>query len=276
MSDPSETHIRCVPPSCFVIAHYSDYQGELSSVLGVLRMIYVTGDTHIPINIDKLSPENFPEQSSLTKNDYVIVCGDFGLIWNHNGENETERKWKKWLDERPFTTLFVDGNHENFDRLNNYQTEVWKGGKIHRITDSIIHLMRGQVFELEGKKFFTFGGARSVDRGVVTGTEHTDRGKNWWDAELPTMAEMDEARENLALHGNKVDVIITHDLPGREQTLLAKAWRFSVWPTYLNSFLDDIRIETEYDQWYAGHYHMDIALTPKIREIFNNVINIFA
>lgn len=37
--------------------------------------------------------------------------------------------WRSWLNDRPFTTLFVDGNHENFDLLNAYPVENWHGGK---------------------------------------------------------------------------------------------------------------------------------------------------
>lgn len=72
--------------------------------------------------------------------------------------------WRSWLNDRPFTTLFVDGNHEIFDLLNAYPVENWHGGKIHRIAPSIIHLMRGQLFDIEGKSFFTMGGAESHDR----------------------------------------------------------------------------------------------------------------
>ena len=42
-------------------------------------MIYVTGDTHANIDIAKLNTTKFPQQKELTKNDFVIICGDFGL-----------------------------------------------------------------------------------------------------------------------------------------------------------------------------------------------------
>lgn len=48
-------------------------------------------------------------------------------------------------------------------RLNEMPIEYWNGGKIHRVRPSVIHLMRGQVFNLQGKMFFTFGGASSHD-----------------------------------------------------------------------------------------------------------------
>ena len=44
-------------------------------------MIYVTGDTHA--DFKRFSTNNFPEQREMTKYDYVIVCGDFGGIWDY-------------------------------------------------------------------------------------------------------------------------------------------------------------------------------------------------
>lgn len=66
----------------------------------------------------------------------------------------------KWLDSKPFTTLWIDGNHENFDLLKKQKITKWHGGNIQRIQPSVIHLMRGQIYELEGLKIFTFGGAK--------------------------------------------------------------------------------------------------------------------
>ena len=58
----------------------------------------------------------------------------------------------------PFTVLFVSGNHENFDLLKVLPTEEWHGGKVQFIRPHVIHLLRGQVFEIEGYTFFTMGG----------------------------------------------------------------------------------------------------------------------
>ena len=95
-----------------------------------------------------------------------------------------ERDLKPFSD-LPVTVLFVDGNHENFDLLNAYPVEMWKGGKVHNIKPDIIHLMRGQVFEIEGKTIFTFGGAASIDR------DWRIEGESWRAQELPTYEELD-------------------------------------------------------------------------------------
>ena len=82
-------------------------------------------------------------QNQLSREDFMIICGDFGLIWE---DCEEERNWLKWLEDRPWTTLWIDGNHENFDRLKSFSTEKWNGGLIQKITPHIFHLCRGQVF----------------------------------------------------------------------------------------------------------------------------------
>ena len=79
-------------------------------------MIYITGDIHREQDIHKINPREFTVGDTLTENDYVIICGDFGCVWDGStGDNF----WLKWLDSLPWNTLFIDGNHENFDVLNN-------------------------------------------------------------------------------------------------------------------------------------------------------------
>lgn len=73
-------------------------------------MIFITGDTHADVR--RFNHNNFPEQSEMTKDDYVIVCGDFGLVFSQV-ESKGEQYWLDWLERKSFTTLFVDGNHEN-------------------------------------------------------------------------------------------------------------------------------------------------------------------
>ena len=43
-------------------------------------MIYITGDCHG--NFERFNPNIFPEQNEMTKEDYVIICGDFGGVWH--------------------------------------------------------------------------------------------------------------------------------------------------------------------------------------------------
>ena len=213
-------------------------------------MIYITGDTHIPIDIGKLSTKKFPEQKELTKSDYVIICGDFGGLWDGSKE---EKYWLEWLNRKSFTTLFVDGNHENFDMLNQLPTEEFCGGLIHKVSDSIFHLMRGNIYTIEDKKIFTFGGAESHDK------EHRIIGKSRWNEELPDETEMELALNNLKAHNNKADFIITHAAPTSVQLQIKPQYR----PNMLTDFLEEIKNTVSYQRWYFGHYHKDIAVDEK-------------
>lgn len=127
-------------------------------------------------------------------------------------ESTYEKEMLDWLESRNFTTLFVDGNHENYTRLYNYPVEEWKGGNVHKIRNSVLHLMRGEVFDIDNKKFFVFGGARSHDiqDGILNLDEeekiyeYRKRGAFfrirdflWWDLELPTNEEMENGIKNL-------------------------------------------------------------------------------
>lgn len=167
-------------------------------------MILITGDTHGTADFYKLLSNRF---KSLTKEDYMIICGDCGILFNPM-DAEYMINLYSYL---PFTVLFVDGNHENFDLINSFPIELWNGGKIHRISKSVIHLMRGQVFDIGGRTFFTFGGAYSFDKA------HRIPGISWWEEEMPKADEKQEGIKNLSRYNNNVDYIISHDCPRREK-----------------------------------------------------------
>ncbi len=104
-------------------------------------MIYFTGDTHREQDVAKINPDDkFPKGKELTSDDYLIVMGDFGFVYDGG---KGDKFWLDWLESLPWTTCFIDGNHENFDLLNQYPQEQWHGGQIHRIRSNIVHLMRG-------------------------------------------------------------------------------------------------------------------------------------
>ena len=176
--------------------------------------IYITGDTHADFR-------RFGSHFFDDKECYVIICGDFGGIWDGS---KTEKYWLDWLEKKKFTLLFVDGNHENFDMLNSFPVTEWNGGKVHVIRDNIIRLMRGQVFTIDGTRFFTFGGGQSHDiqAGIFDRSDpdfavkkkKLDRERalyridheSWWKEELPSEEEMAEGLLNLEKAGNAVDV----------------------------------------------------------------------
>ncbi len=224
-------------------------------------MIYITGDCHG--DFSRFENEKF---KNLTKSDYVIICGDFGGIFDYSGKARYEKKNLKALDKLKFTTLFVDGNHENFNRLYNYPVVEWNGGKVHKISSSIFHLMRGEVYEINGKKIFAFGGASSHD--IPDGILNIDdeekieeydkrhagyriRNYNWWDLELPMAEELNNGLVNLEKNNYKVDYIITHCAPTSIQNAFNKYYP----DNKLTKYFEEVKDKVEFKKWYFGHYH---------------------
>lgn len=224
-------------------------------------MIYLTGDLHGGIDIHKLSKRNF-DDSALTKSDYLIILGDFGLIWNSPPTHE-EEYWLNWLSKKNYTTLFIDGNHENHLLLNSYPVTTWNGGKIHKICDSVFHLMRGQIFTIDNHTLFTMGGADSIDKAWRTIS------KSWWPEEMPNKEEYTEGIQNLRLFNHQVDYIITHTAPTSIVNQLIPEIKP---PDQLTNFLEAIKAGTQYKHWYFGHFHEDRDIDKKHTLLYYNII----
>ena len=96
--------------------------------------------------------------------------------------------------------LFCDGDHENFNKLKSYDISEWNGGKVQFVRKNIIHLMRCEVYEIDSKKIFVFGGGYSIDK------DYRVLGKSWWPEEMPNEVEYENASRNLQASGYKIAV----------------------------------------------------------------------
>lgn len=223
-------------------------------------MIYITSDIHIPIDVGKISTRAFTRRFHVSPSDTLIICGDFSGVWAGDG---TEKYWLEWLSKKPFTTLFIDGNHENHRRLaTEFPVVDFCGGRAHRIRENVFHLMRGYMFELEGYLVFAMGGAASHDRACRT------EGVNWWPEELPSAEEYARARESLDGCGWKVDYVITHCAPESIQQECFLGYEANE----LTAFLQEISQRLSYRRWYFGHYHTDRRMDDRHTCLFDAVI----
>ena len=222
-------------------------------------MIYITGDTHG--EYDHFL--NRVYRNHVTEKDTVIVCGDFGFV---NDLVEKRRIALGNLKKEPFTIAFVDGNHENFNYLYTFPVIEWNGGMVHKVADNIYHLMRGQRFEIEGKSFFTMGGAYSLDK--KTRTENY----NWWKQELPTDEEYKTAKETLEKCGYKVDYVLTHTVP---QSVIHYLGRVpDPHDAELTGYFEWLYHELDFKMWFAGHFHVDKLVRDDLQVLFDEIIAI--
>lgn len=250
-------------------------------------MVYLTGDTHADFH--RFNTEQFPEQREMTKDDICIILGDFGGVWDNSSE---EKYWLDWMNEKPFTTVFVDGNHENFDLLESFPVVDFHGGKAHQIRDSIFHLIRGYCFDFEGKKFFAFGGASSHDIGdgildplAFRNSEQFQKvyrkwslarkmfrvkGISWWEQELPTEEEMKRGIQTLAENHNEVDFVISHCLP---QNVASMVGFYS--PDKLTNYFDSLLFNgLQFGHWYCGHYHINRRIMTDYDVLYEKIVRI--
>lgn len=244
-------------------------------------MFYITGDTHG--DFTRLSNKNWPAAKSLTKDDVLVICGDFGGVW---ADTKDQKYWLDWLEERPFTVCFADGNHENFDALDAYPVATWNGGKVHFVRPHVIHLMRGQVFDIQGARVFVMGGAASHDvkDGILDpedpnfknlllakrwlGQQFRVKGRSWWPQEMPSDEEYEEARRNLDACGWKVDIVVSHCGPTEVIRLLDRNYG----PDRLTDFLQEVSDRLDYDFWYFGHYHTNAVPTDKHAVLYKMIL----
>lgn len=275
--------------------------------------VYVTGDTHGCKGVlNRLNSCNFYEQKEMKADEenYVIVLGDFGVVWGNNdskdakfafdvekgekGEDTNEAYTLDWLKDKPFTVLFVEGNHDNYPRIYTYPVKEWHGGKVHEIRQNVLHLIRGEVYEIEGSKFFAFGGASShdINDGILDINDFKNYNKfknayrdwsnsgksfrvnniSWWKEELPKASEYGNALENLSKANFKVDYCLSHCAPTFVQSYLDRGFK----KDELTDFFQKLYYEDglTFKAWMFGHYHTNKKLLDKFVCLYEQVVRI--
>ncbi len=234
--------------------------------------VYLTGDTHGMVgseDFDRFEVWNFPEGAELTRDDCLIVLGDFGMPSDLFDSDHDLRS----LAAKPWTTLFIDGNHERFDYLNHLKVEKWHGGAVHRYPryENIVHLMRGEVYDIGGYSFFCMGGAQSIDKAIQQswGT--------WFPEEIPDEAEYANARKNLARCDWRIDFVLSHTCATR---YLAEAIGdkgfigVGAVSDKLTDFLDELEDKLQYRHWFCGHFHRDCDINSRHTVLYRSIVDL--
>ena len=216
-------------------------------------MVYITGDIH-----GNIHDERFKFINKLNKDDIIIFLGDFGFDWSPKHIKEYNV---------PCKTLFIAGNHENYDILKNLpETELY-GDTVKILKDNVYYLLTGNYYTIENKTFLIFGGATSIDRDCRIPF------LSWWPDEVPTWEEFEKTKTALQNHNNKVNYFLTHTCSRSTSKDFFN---------YMNGFNDgtedmieelEKQIEGKYIH-YFGHHHNDIkkdnqiCMYTKIKKLF--------
>lgn len=221
-------------------------------------MIYVTGDMHG--NYSVFRQKNYKR---LSGGDTLIVCGDFGFVWDGS---KKEQKILDRLERKKFNICFADGTNENFELINNAPVVTFAGGKAHKIRKNIYHLMRGEIFEIEGEKIFVMGGGEGYENDLLYGRNgHSP-------LEAPTAEELRNGLNNLEAAGYRVDYIITHEPCKKVKAFLSLKTNEAVEFSLLNTYFQQLSSGCEYTRWFFGSLHEDKFISPSQIAVFNNLI----
>ena len=218
-------------------------------------MVYITGDTHG--DIEEFSQRMRPFR--LSEGDILVITGDFGFDW----DNHTILNWMKF--DHPYTVLFCDGNHENFDILNSLETGELFGDTVGRFDSNTFRLLSGHMYDIQGFRTFVFGGAASIDKAWRIDPDYVAmNGKLWWKEEIPSPETLELAKQTLEAHNWQFDMFLSHTCPPetRIQVLGNNSVAFHDPVEYMIQNLEE-EITSHNGSWnesWFGHFHVDVDL----------------
>lgn len=222
-------------------------------------MVYVTGDTH-----GDLRRFSSPAMRRLRAGDTLIICGDFGFLWDGS---KREKKALEKLKKLKYTILFVDGVHENYEMLAGYPIGAFQGAQAQQIADNIWHLLRGEIYTIEGETYFAFGGGEEEAEAEIR-----DAARTRWEQQMPSEDEMKRGLLHLLEHGRRVNYIVTHSPSGKTSGLLAARTHQPVRLGGLHVYLNQLEDALTFDRWFFGSLHLDKPISKRHLAVFEQVV----
>ena len=249
-----------------------------------MNELWVTGDIHGQPR--RFSSDSFPAGKLMDKSDVVNILGDFGLVWDYQGESAEEKFFLDWLDKKPWTTVATLGNHENYERIERLPVEEHFGAPVYVVRPSVFLLQSGYVYTINGQKIWNFNGARSHDisDGILDRNAPDFKNKKrfleknyrnlwrirnetWWEQEVEQdPAVYERGIRSLEENDWKVNFIFTHCAPSSVQTLMG--FRDV---DRLTTYFEEIKQKATYERWLFGHYHKDEWVDMQHRCLYGTI-----
>lgn len=164
-------------------------------------------------------------------------------MWDNS--NET-KYWDDFIEDKPWTTVSLCGNHENYDAIRSLPLERWNGAFVRKVRPHIMYVENGEIFTFNHQTFFVMGGATSIDK------YRRKEGISWWSQEIPSNEELEAAAKNLNNYNMKVNHILTHTPPN---FILDKRWYEH--DTLTNFLSNYVQKYVDFEHWWCGHLHED-------------------
>ena len=217
-------------------------------------MIYLISDPHGGESMKGL--ERFLEIG--TDSDLLIILGDLGIKFEDTKENEAFTEWFLGLNMQ---IAIVEGNHENHAYLNAFPTDIWCGGEVNRISDTIVRLKRGNIYHIEGNTFWVMGGCKSSAKWKEMGL--------WFDGEEPTEEELSLGYSSLSKYNHKIDYVLTHKYANYKDIEDNKYSQLSL--EGLTKYIDE---NVVFSHWYSGHWHINKRIDARHTIVYDEPISL--
>ena len=253
----------------------------------MIKNFLITGDTHGGMatisrvsNIARNVPDCKPEKTG------IIILGDSGLnFWLNN----TDKKYKKTLNDMGYHIYCVRGNHEERPEnipgmvLLTEDEDVGNAVWFQEEFPNIRYFVDGNAYNIGGHSVLVIGGAYSVDKwyrlaraGYSPAEAETANPKKcgWFKDELLTEKEMIAITKEC--EGKHFDFVLSHTCPlsweptdlflrGIDQSQVDKSMEF---------WLDELRHHVDWHVWLFGHYHADRIERPRVEQMYMDYENI--
>lgn len=222
--------------------------------------VYITGDTHGVF--DRVV--DFCEENGTTTDDILIILGDAGINFYLD---KSERRQKEELSQLSITLFCVHGNHEERPyEIAGYEEIEWQGGIVYQEAEypNLLFAKDGEIYDFEGKQCIVIGGAYSIDKYY-----RLAYGLPWFETEQPSEEIKSYVESQLDKVNWRIDCVLSHTVPKKYEP----TWAFisgidqSGVDKSTEEWLDTIEERLDFNQWFAGHYHVESQEGP-IRIMF--------
>lgn len=230
-------------------------------------IFYAIGDLHGNAKVASEALKKIENETKSLQNAdiYVFFVGDFGFLFS-NDEAERIKKINTFKKFK-FNFIVVLGNHENYSEIYKLKLVKKYNGNVYldKDLDSLIYVQNGEVLTIEDRNFWCYGGGVSVDQEWREVKEMLYNVKTWWEEEID---EVNFDKGIINFKNNKIDVILTHDVPLCVFNKLVYLFDCTLKKrSALQSYFDYIYFDLngKSSLWVAGHFHPEKILK------FNNL-----
>lgn len=264
-------------------------------------MIYVTGDLHGSISRMRAYKEQICGDGNV-----LVALGDWGIVFGDYQDDETVAALDE-LSSMNLTMVAILGNHddynwaENLPKVRKYNADMRKCVYAGKEYPNIFIVDEITVADIQGEHCLLIPHAESndvaedvsmstgltvIDLDVPEDIEKAKKsnrfyrvlGKSWWPQEKIDIEEASRYLEKENRMSAHYDLILSHDFPASFYNVYCSMRAmFRIEASEGEFFLEGLRKTLDFDNWFFGHAHLDMAAVREDERcvcLYRNIVRI--